>query len=297
MRLLCLTRCRFASLWLICLFCLATGCQTTPDLGPIYKLREAEIPEPTAPVAVSITDKRPESDRKFHPGSVDLVDFANGFDVLTIENFEPKPIDLLKKSIASRLSQLRVPPTWAEVDLTGFRVVVNRSSIMEAEFERQRQMTDGERMMEQRRLNRQYQKALTEYRATCNEAKKNGDPPPTSPPCPPPNYLPPSGAPAAGLGVGMAVADGGGVAGVIGGIGAGLLAAAIVSDIEQQQPVIRHAAGIELDPGVTCKIVMQVRLHWPDGRRGEFSIIADAHTPPPLELAQVTQLAESWIGT
>ncbi|MDB5388717.1 MAG: hypothetical protein JWM11_4363 [Planctomycetaceae bacterium] len=266
-----------------CVLILLGGCQTAaPSMGPIYRLHEADIPEPTTPVAVSIDDKRPKSELTFHAGSVELVDFANAIDVLTVDNFEPGPIELLKKSLAVTLSELTLPPTWAEVELRSFRVVVNRSSIMEVEYERQRQMSDGERMAEQQRMNHRYNRALAEYRKACKLAKKNGDPPP-APPRPPPSYLPPSAAPAVGVGVGMTVADGGGFGGIIGGIGAGLLAAAIVSDIEDQQPAVRRAVGVGVDalPGVTCTIGMHVRLHWPDGRREEFNIASNAHAPPP----------------
>lgn len=257
------------------------GCQTTRPIGPIYKLKAAEIPEPSVPVAVSIADKRPEAERAYHPGSVDLADFENAFDVLTIDNFDPQPIELLKKSLASQLAHLSPAPTWAEVDLTSFRVVVNRTEIMRAEYERQRCMSDTERMIEHRRLNHEYHKALAEYKKACKDAKRNGDPPPSSPPVPPPAYLQPSAAPAVGVGVGMSVADGGGVGGIIGGIGAGLIAASIVSDLEERRPVIRHVAGFETVSGVTCKIVMHVRLHWPDGRRQEFDIVSESHSPPP----------------
>lgn len=280
MRAFCLTTSWVSSLCILGILAFTSGCQSTPDAGPIYRLRGAEIPEPKAPVAISITDKRPESERKVFLGAVDLTDYGNAVDILTIDNFEPHPIELLKKSLAAQLSTLALAPTWAEVDLTSFRVVVNRTEIMAIEYERQKQMTDMERMAEQRRLQRHYNQALAEYRKACKAAKKNGDPPPIAP-TPPPSYLPPSAAPSTGVGVGLAVADGNGMGGVIGGIGAGLLAAAIVSDMEEERPVIRHAAAIENPSGVSCRIVMHVRLHWPDERREEFDIVADAHTPPP----------------
>jgi hypothetical protein len=280
MRAFCLTNGWVSSFWIMCMLAFLPGCQSTPNAGPIYRLRDTEIPEAKTPVAVSIADKRPDSERTVFLGSVDLTDYGNAVDILTIDNFEPHPIELLKKSLAAHLSTLALAPTWAEVDLTSFRVVVNRTEIMAVEYERQKQMSDGERMAEQRRLQRHYNQAMAEYRKACRAAKKNGDPPPVAP-TPPPSYLPPSAAPATGVGVGLAVADGNGMGGVIGGIGAGLLAAAIVSDMEEERPVIRHAAAIETPSGVSCKIVMHVRLHWPDGRREEFDIASEAHTPPP----------------
>jgi hypothetical protein len=280
MRAFCLTKGWVSCLCWISALSHLCGCKSTPNAGPVYRLHESEIPEAKTPVAVSIDDRRPDSERACHLGSVDLADYGNAVDILTIDNFDPQPIELLKKSLAAHLSNLSLPPTWAEVDLISFQVVVNRSGIMEVEYARQRQMTETERMTEQRRLTRHYNSAMTEYRKACRAAKKNGQPAPLPPP-PPPHYLPPSAAPGTGIGVGLAVADGNGMGGVIGGIGAGLLAAAIVSDIEDQRPAIKNAAAIENPSGVTCKIMMHVRLHWPDGRREVFDIASEAHTPPP----------------
>lgn len=257
------------------------GCQApVASKGPLYKLRGDSFPQATTPIAVTISDRRPATDCKYQPGSVDLVDYEHAIDVLTLDNFEPDPLALLEKAVAGRLSELPVPPTWAEVDVTRFRVTVNRTEITAAEYERQRHMSDSERIVEQRRLDREYHRALADHKQAKKAAKQAGLAPPP-PPCPPPPYLPHSAAPGVGVGVGLATSQGGGAAGIVGGIAAGLIAAAVVSDLEDQGPAILRVSSSDTPSGVTCHIEMHVRLHFPDNRHKEFDIAADAYSPPP----------------
>lgn len=122
--------------WLVVLL-VVTGCQTTTDPGPIYKLQAPEDRALAAPVAVSITDKRSAKERSYRRGAVQPADYQNGIETLTLENFEPQISELLKQSFAQQLATLPTPPVWADVEVTRFRALIDRREILAAEYERQ----------------------------------------------------------------------------------------------------------------------------------------------------------------
>lgn len=113
------------------------GCRSAGNAGPIYKLQPPEERALAAPVAVSITDKRPAKERGYRPGAVQPADYQNGIETLTFENFEPQITDLLKQSFAQQLAALPTPPVWADVEVTRFRALIDRREILAAEYERQ----------------------------------------------------------------------------------------------------------------------------------------------------------------
>lgn len=123
--------------WVLFALCLAlTGCKTTVNKGPIYKLQVPQEHALAAPVAVSITDSRPATERAYQPGSIIPVEYQQGIETLTLENFEPQLAELLKQAFAERLSQLQPTPSWADVQITRFKVIVDRREILAAEYER-----------------------------------------------------------------------------------------------------------------------------------------------------------------
>ncbi len=123
--------------WWMVLLCLLAGCKTAADNGPLYKLQALEERALATPVAVSVTDKRPPNERKYVAGAVVPVDYQQGIEMLTLDNFDPQLTDLLKQSFAQRLSTLTPAPTWADVEITSFRVVVDRREILAAEYDQQ----------------------------------------------------------------------------------------------------------------------------------------------------------------
>lgn len=120
--------------WLVLL--LLTGCQTAANPGPIYKLQAPQERALAAPVAVSITDKRPAKERSYRRGAIEPADYQNGIETLTLDNFEPQITDLLKQSFAEQLATLPTPPVWADVEITRFRALIDRREILAAEYER-----------------------------------------------------------------------------------------------------------------------------------------------------------------
>ncbi len=122
--------------WLL-LIIVVVGCKTAANLGPVYKLQPMEERALAAPVAVSITDKRPEKERQYQAGAVTPVDYQQGIETLTLDNFEPQLAGLLKQSFAQRLSTLSPAPSWADVEVTRFRVLVDRREILAAEYDQQ----------------------------------------------------------------------------------------------------------------------------------------------------------------
>ncbi len=113
------------------------GCQTASKQGPIYKLQAPELQAPIAPVAVSITDKRPAQERNYRRGGVQPAEYQDGIETLTLENFEPQVTEMLKEMFAQRLSTLSLPPVWADVEVTRFRALIDRREILAVEYERQ----------------------------------------------------------------------------------------------------------------------------------------------------------------
>lgn len=218
---------RVACRWgLLTIVALLGGCQATVNKGPIYKLPVPEEHALAAPVAVSITDSRPPAERQYQPGSIIPVEYQQGLETLTLDNFEPQLADLLKQAFAGRLSQLTPAPSWADVQVTRFRVIVDRREILAAEYER--------------------------------------------------NLLADEVVPAVGVGVGLGSGRGG-MGSVVGGVGAGLLAAAVATS--KQHEVANHRASWNhAVPGVTCEIDLHVELHWPDQHRETFDLQAHAHS-------------------
>lgn len=122
--------------WWVVVFIVA-GCKTAGNPGPIYKLQPPEERALAAPVAVSITDKRPAKERSYRRGAIEPADYQNGIETLTLENFEPQITDLLKQSFIQQLATLPTPPVWADVEVTRFRALIDRREILAAEYERQ----------------------------------------------------------------------------------------------------------------------------------------------------------------
>ncbi|MES2792801.1 MAG: hypothetical protein V4719_24520 [Planctomycetota bacterium] len=114
-----------------------TGCKTTSNTGPVYKLKAPEEQALAAPVAVSITDKRPTNERQYRAGAVTPADYQQGVETLTLDNFEPQLTDLLKQAIAQRISTLSPVPTWADIEVTKFRVSVDRREILATAYDEQ----------------------------------------------------------------------------------------------------------------------------------------------------------------
>lgn len=130
-------RCPARLSWCWLLLTVLTGCQTTATKGPIYKLPAMEERALTVPVAVSITDKRPAKERDYLPGAITPVDYQQGIETLTLDNFEPQLADLLKQAFAQRLSTLSPAPTWADVEVTRFRVLIDRREILAEAYDQQ----------------------------------------------------------------------------------------------------------------------------------------------------------------
>lgn len=120
-------------LWIVLL--VLAGCTTTANQGPIYKLPSLELQAPAAPVAVSVTDKRPANARSYRRGGVQPAEYQTGIEVLTLENFEPEVTEMLKQSFAQCLSTLAQPPVWADVEITRFQVSIDRREILAAAYE------------------------------------------------------------------------------------------------------------------------------------------------------------------
>lgn len=114
-----------------------TGCKSTGNTGPIYKLHVSAEQPPAAPVAVSITDARPSDERKYRPGAIQPAEYRNGIETLVLENFEPFVTDLLNQTLTQRLAALPKPPVWADVEVTRFRAVIDRREILAAEYEQE----------------------------------------------------------------------------------------------------------------------------------------------------------------
>lgn len=130
-------RCARRLSWCWLLLLAFAGCKTTADKGPIYKLHAMEERALATPVAVSITDKRPVKERQYMPGAVTPVDYQQGIETLTLDNFEPQLADLLKQAFAQKLSTLSPAPTWADVEVTRFRVMVDRREILAEAYDQQ----------------------------------------------------------------------------------------------------------------------------------------------------------------
>ena len=220
-------RCLIRLSWCWLLLPVLAGCKTTADDGPVYKLHAQEERALAAPVAVSVTDKRPAKERKYLPGAVTPVDYQQGVETLTLNNFEPQLADLLKQAFAQRLSTLTPAPSWADVEVTHFRVVVDRREILAAAYDEQL--------------------AAEEL------------------------------APVVGLGAGMVE---GSVTGIVGGVGAGLVTAAMAAnkrkEVENHRTSWNHAV-----PSVTCEITLHVALHWPGDRQEVFDLQAESHSMAP----------------
>ncbi len=123
-------RCATRLSWCWLLLLALAGCKTTADQGPLYKLQAVDERAVAAPVAVSVTDKRPPKERKYLPGAITPVDYQQGVETLTLDNFDPQLAELLKQAFAQRLATLSPVPTWADVEITRFRVVVDRRDIL-----------------------------------------------------------------------------------------------------------------------------------------------------------------------
>ena len=119
------------------LLTVAAGCQTAANPGPVYKLQTPPERALKVPVAVSITDQRPSTERHYRSGAIIPAEYQQGIETLTLENFEPQLAELLKQSFAEKLSTLSPPPSWADVEVTRFRVVVDRREILAAEYDQQ----------------------------------------------------------------------------------------------------------------------------------------------------------------
>lgn len=113
------------------------GCKTTPDLGPVYKLQMPELPAPVAPVAVTVTDKRPANEQAYHRGAVQPANYQDGIEKLALTNFDPQVTDIIRQILTQRLSTLSDPPVWADVEIRRFRAWIDRREILAAEYKQQ----------------------------------------------------------------------------------------------------------------------------------------------------------------
>ena len=119
------------------------GCAELPiAAGPSYSVAPCSALDITAVMPVEIRDARPAWERQYHAPHRKPEGYRRAIGLIPLENFTPSVRDQIRTLIEQHAAALRPVPTWGELEIRSFRVVLNNTEKLQLRYE---EMLEAER--------------------------------------------------------------------------------------------------------------------------------------------------------
>ena len=123
-------------LWSIVAVALLAGCAELPlATGPSYALAPGPLADPAAVLPIEVRDVRPAWERQYRAPSQKPEGYRRAIGFLPLENFDPPLTERFRAIVERHAAAQPVAPTWGEIEIRSFRVVVNNVEKLRLRYE------------------------------------------------------------------------------------------------------------------------------------------------------------------